>query len=125
MITHFKVSEDAKSVTWQQDGQLKAVSFEYKVEAYHIEYLNEVIVQSDARESGSRNLIIYNADGSVKARPEMPKLKHEVGGAYAIWFAQGKREQTVVLMTDEYKPYDTACTFDLETYQFFKFHPTQ
>lgn len=125
MITNFKVSEDSKIVSWKNEEQLKKIVFECRVEAYYIEYLDEVIVQSDARESGSSNLIIYNADGSVKARPQMPQLKHEVGGVYAIWFAQGKRAQTLVLMTDEYKPYDTACTFDLETHEFSKFHPTK
>lgn len=125
MITNFKLSEDYKTVFWQNDGQEITLSFQRDVTAYHIEYLNEVIVQSAPQESGRNNLIIYNADGSVKARPDMPKLKHGVGGVYSIWFAQGKRQQTVVLMSDEFSPYDTACTFDLETYEFSNFHPTK
>lgn len=125
MITNFNVSEDKKIVSWEHKGQTKELRFQYEVFANHIEYLDKIIVQSNARESGSKNLAIYNADGSVKARPEMPNLKCEVGGVYSVWFDRGNRKQTVVLMTDEFSPYDTACTFDLETYEFCDFHPTK
>lgn len=125
MITNFKVSEDRKTVFWENAGQPIHFIFQYKAFANHIEYLDEVIIQSDVRESGEQNLAIYNADGSVKARPEMPKLKHGVGGVYSVWFDQGKRQQTAILMTDEFSPYETACTFDLETHTFSNFHPTK
>ena len=125
MITNFKVSPDRLLVSWDDNGNSIVLHFKHKAFANHIEYLNEVIIQSDARESGSRNLAIYTADGKIKARPEMPKLKHEVGGVYSVWFDQDNRYQTVVLMTDEFNPYETACTFDLETYEFSKFHPTK
>jgi hypothetical protein len=125
MITNFKVSPDRLQVSWKNEDKAIRLEFKYKASANHIEYLDEVIIQSDARESGSRNLAIYTADGVIKARPEMPALKHEVGGVYSVWFDQGNRYQTVVLMTDEFSPYDTACTFDLETYKFSKFHPTK
>jgi hypothetical protein len=125
MITKFNVSEDQKTVFWKNEGNVITLTFQYGTFANHIEYLDEVIIQSDVRESGEQNLAIYNADGSLKARPEMPVLKHSVGGVYSVWFDQGKRQQTVVLMTDEFSPYDTACTFDLETHAFFNFHPTK
>jgi hypothetical protein len=125
MITNFKVSPDRLQVSWEDEGKAIVLHFKYKAFANHIEYLDEVIIQSDARESGSRNLAIYTADGVEKARPEMPALKHEVGGVYSVWFDQGNRYQTVVLMTDEFNPHETACTFDLETYEFSKFHPTK
>lgn len=125
MITNFKVSDDRRTVSWQNDGQEVKLLFQYKAFANHIEYLDEVIVQSDVYESGKTNLAIYNADGSVKARPEMPKRKSEVAGVYSVWFDQGNRYQTVVLISDEFNPYQTACTFDLETYEFSNFHPTK
>ena len=125
MITNFKVSEDRKTVSWKNEEQAINFVFQYKAFANHIEYLNEVIIQSDVRESGEQNLAIYNANGSIKARPAMPILKHGVGGVYSVWFDQGNRKQTVVLMTDEFSPYETACTFDLETYEFSNFHPTK
>ena len=125
MITNFKVSEDRKTVSWENEGQPISFAFQYKAFANHIEYLDAVIIQSDVRESGEQNLAIYNANGSVKVRPEMPALKHGVGGVYSVWFDQGNRQQTVVLMTDEFRPYETACTFDLETYEFSNFHPTK
>jgi hypothetical protein len=124
MITAFKVSSDEKTVTWQHDGQAVRFDFRYSVFANHIEYLDEVIIHSNVQESGERNLAIYKADGSLKCQPAMPKLKLEVGGVYAVWFVQGKKQVTVVLHSDEYRPYDTACTFDLETCKFTKFHPT-
>jgi hypothetical protein len=125
MITNFQVSADKKSVSWESNGDSIILNFQYKAFANHIEYLDKVIVQSDAWESGSSNLAIYNADGSVRARPEMPSLKHEVGGVYSVWFIQERRQRIVVPMTDEFSPYETACTFDLETYEFFDFHPTK
>lgn len=125
MITNFKVSEDEKTVSWENEGRAKRLLFEYPVAANHIVYLDEVIVQSDTRENGETNLAIYKADGLVKVRPEMPKRKHKVAGVYAVWFGQGKKRVPVVLLSDEYRPYDTACTFDLETHQFFDFHPTK
>jgi hypothetical protein len=125
MITNFKVSPDRLQVLWKNGHQAIALDFKYKAFANHIEYLDEVIIQSDARERGSRNLTIYTADGVEKTRPEMLALKHEVGGVYSVWFDQGNRYQTVVLMTDEFSPYETTCTFDLETYKFSKFHPTK
>ena len=125
MITDFKVSSDEKLISWTSNGQLQELDFKYPVAANHIEYLDKVLVQSDTLESGEKNLTIYNPDGSIAARPEMPKLKHRVDGVYAVWFGQGKRDVTVVLLTDEYAPYDTACTFNLEKYTFSKFHPTK
>lgn len=124
MITDFKVSLDRLLVSWKNDGKAIAMHFEHKAFANQIEYLDEVIIHSDARESGEQNLALYNADGTLKVRPNMPKLEHKVHGVYAVWFVQGERQQQVVLLSDEYKPYDTGCTFDLETHRFFKFHPT-
>ena len=125
MITNFKVSEDEKTVSWENDGQIQEMRFQYSVLANHIEYLDKVVIQSDVRESGRTNLAIYNPDGSLEVRPEMPELKHKVGGVYALWFMQGRKQQTAVLMSNEFSPYDTACTFDLETYKFSDFHPTK
>ena len=125
MITNFKVCKDEKRISWKSNGQLLEFNFKYPVAANHNEYLDQVLVQSDALESGEKNLTIYNPDGSIAARPEMPKLKHRVDGVYAVWFGQGKKEVTVILLTDEYAPYDTACTFNLEKYTFSKFHPTK
>lgn len=124
MITNFKVSEDRKVVSWHHNAREMKFKFHFPVYANHIEYLNEVIIHSDVRESDETNLALYREDGSLKARPQMPKLKHKVDGIYSVWFVQGERQQTVVLLTDESKPYDTACTFDLETHRFSKFHST-
>ncbi|WP_167855510.1 hypothetical protein [Hymenobacter fodinae] len=55
----------------------------------------------------------------------MPKLRHPVHGVYAIWFEQHQRQQTVLLLTDEYTPYDTTCTFDVESHAFSNIHPTK
>jgi hypothetical protein len=125
MITNFKVSNDRKKVTWDNDGKLVAFEFEYPVSAHHIDYLDEVLIHSSTKEDDAKNLAIYYSNGILKARPNMPKLKHEVSGVYSVWFEQGQKQITVVLLSDEYNPYDTACSFDLETYKFLKFHPTK
>lgn len=124
MITKFKVNEERRLVTWEHDGGEIEFVFQYPVYANHIEQLDEVIIHSSVQESGERNLALYRANGSLKARPDMPKLANKVEGVYAVYFGQGKKQVPVVLLCEEYKPYDTGCTFDLETHKFLKFHPT-
>lgn len=134
MITNFRADGTDKTysspgygkvVSWQHDGKQVRFEFQHEVSAYHIEYLNEVLIQAWVNDFPQENLFIYHADGTLKAQPAMPKLKHEVDGVYAVWFEQGKKQVTVVLHSEEYSPYDTACTFDLETHEFSKFHPTK
>jgi hypothetical protein len=91
-----------------------------------VEYLNEVLLLADVWEAGQRVFTIYRADGTVKARPGLPNYPADVGGIYSIWYDQGQRKQTILLFSNHFKPYDTACDFDLETYEyeFSNFHPT-
>jgi hypothetical protein len=96
-----------------------------KFSAHHLKYLDAVLVLAELWGAGERVFTIYRADGSVKGRPGLPKLRHEVGSIYSIWYNQGQRKQTVVLLTDEFSPYETACDFNLETYEFSNFHPTK
>ena len=124
MINNFNISQDKRNVSWQYDGQLVEFNYAHPVYANHIEYLKEVIIHSSVRESGEQNLALYKEDGSLKVRPQMPKRQPKVNGVYAVWFVQGQRQQTVVLLSEEFKPYDTACTFDLETHRFSNFHRT-
>ncbi|WP_167855511.1 hypothetical protein [Hymenobacter fodinae] len=56
MITDFRVG--AKVVTWQHAGQWVKLTFRYTVAAHHIQHLDEVLIQSDVRENGSRNLTL-------------------------------------------------------------------
>lgn len=125
MITQFNVSEDKRKVSWSNNGQPVALTYEYPVEANQVTQFDEVIVQSDVRENGAKNLTIYRADGTIKAQPDMPVLKHSVQGVYAVWFVPNERYVTVILLTEEFSPYDTACTFDLEKHTFSKFHPSR
>ena len=124
VITDLKITKDKKLISWNFEGRLHQVQFTYPVLANHVVLLNEVIVQADVREFGEQNLLLFRADGSVKTRPEMPKLKHKVHGVYAVWFVPDELKLTVVLISDECKLYDTACTFDLKTHRFTNFHPT-
>lgn len=124
MITDFSVGKEEKTVSWKSEGEQHKLQYTYPVLVNHVVLLDEVIVQADVREFGEQNLFLHRADGSIKARPEMPKLKHKVHGVYAVWFVPDEIKLTVVLISDEYKPYDTACTFDLKTHRFSKFRPT-
>jgi hypothetical protein len=123
-MTNFKVSEDRKTVSWKDGEKLLKFKFQYPVSAHHIKYLDKVLIHSSTDETGETNLAIYDPDGTMISRPPMPTLKHKVFGVYSVWFEQNQRKITVVLLSDEYVPYDTACSFDLETYEFSKFHPT-
>jgi hypothetical protein len=125
MITDLRLRPDKQTVTWENGSQLVTLAFGYEVRHLHIEYLNEVLVLRETWGDGERTITIYHADGTVKARPGLPKLRHAVGGIYSIWYEQGQRKQTVVLLTDEFSPYETACDFDLETHEFSNFHPTK
>jgi hypothetical protein len=125
MITNLHLSPDKQTVTWENGSQPVTLAFGYEVRPHHIEYLNEVLVLRETWGDGERTITIYHADGTVKARPGLPKLRHAVGGIYSIWYEQGQRKQTVVLLTDEFSPYETACDFDLETHEFSNFHPTK
>ncbi|MGI4874071.1 MAG: hypothetical protein ACRYFX_23170 [Janthinobacterium lividum] len=124
MLTNLALSADKQTVTWENDEQPVHLAFDYPVRPHHIEYLNTVLILRESWGNGERVFTIYHADGSVKARPGLPKRPHQVGGIYSIWYNQGQRKQTVVLFSDEFKPWDTACDFDLETYEFSNFHPT-
>ena len=125
MITNFKVSDNRKKVTWKNEGKPVVFEFKHPVSAHQIVYLDEILIHSSTKEDGEKNLAIYHSDGTIKARPTMPKLKEEVSGIYSVWFDPGQKQITVVLLSDEYAPYDTACTFNLETHKFSKFHPTK
>ena len=101
-ITNFTISErDAtgpdspmgKVVSWEYEGQQIAFAFEHRVAAYHVEYLDEVLIQAWVNEFPRANLFIYRADGRLKAQPAMPKRPHEVGGVYAS--ARGPRLASV------------------------------
>jgi hypothetical protein len=80
MISHFEVSEDRKKVSWKHDGKPITFEFDYPVSAHHIEHLDEALAHFSTKEDGATNLAIYNADGTLKARPPMPMSKHEVRG---------------------------------------------
>ena len=134
VITDFRVKGNkntfsspgcGKVVTWQHNAKKVKFEFEHEVSAYHIEYLDEVLIQAWVNDFYKANLFIYHANGTLKARPAMPKLRHEVYGVYSVWFEQGKKQITMVLHCDEYQPYDTACTFNVETHAFSQFHPTK
>lgn len=114
-----------KTVEWLCDGTLISKPFKGDVCAYYVEPLNEVLVLADSEFDGPRNVFIYRADGTLRLNPQMPKLKSNVSGVYAIWFIAGKLQHEAVLLTNEFLPYDTGCTFDLEDGIFSNFHPTK
>ena len=125
MITNLRLSPDKQTIRWENGKQSVALALGYEARPHLLAYLNEVLVLRETWGAGERTITIYHADGTVKAHPALPKLRHAVGGIYSIWYEQGKRKQTVVLLTEEFSPYETACDFDLETHEFSNFHPTK
>ena len=114
-------------VQWCWGNNKYQLVFERPVTAYLAHHRNEVVVLGDTEEFGSRNIVIYMANAKIRARPDMPsvELGREVQGAYAMWFRDNMDLQEVILLCDRYDPYDTGCTFNLETATFTNFHPAR
>ncbi|WDE03670.1 hypothetical protein SG34_020120 [Thalassomonas viridans] len=124
MIKNFIKNEELGEVLWDFNGKKIEKKFRKRIQAELIADKNFVVVIANHKEVGNRNLFIYDEAGNIKSNPEMPKLTLPVEGVYSIWFVPGKEEQKVVLLTDENSPFDTACTFNLNTGVFSKFHRT-
>lgn len=114
-----------KAVEWMCNGRHISKPFKGEVFAYHVEPLNEVLILADSCFNGPRNVFVYYADGALRLNPEMPNLKSSVNGVYAIWFVAGNLQHEAVLLTNEFSPYDTGCTFDVRDGAFSNFHPSK
>ena len=124
-ITKLHVDESNKQVPWVSNGSIVIKTFSGEVFAYLIDELDEVLILADSMFDGPENLFIYNGDGGERLNPAMPTINNPVDGIYSIWFVKGLMKQEVILLSEEYSPYDTGCTFDLETGDFSNFHPSK
>ena len=124
-----KITDLAQSkngnVTWSYNSAEITKTFKGDIFAYLIDFRNEILILADSSFDGPKNLFIYNADGTIRLNPTMPTLKKLVQGVYAVWFVEGETQLEVVLITEEYAPYDTGCTFNLCDGSFSNFHPTK
>ena len=117
---------DDKKVKWVYNDNKAEISFSKKIfQAVYLEELHQFLIIADYREVGSNNLFIYDPDGGIAARPEMPELGTTVDGVYAIWYMAGKTDQTVVLLTPDQANYETKCNFSLRDYSFSDFSLTK
>lgn len=123
-ILNFKILSDTE-IGWICDNKEVNLSFTHPVRCYHIQHRDEVVVVGDTNEFGPKNLIVYSADGTVRARPKMPVLDKPVEGVYSVWFVEGKDKQNTILLSDNYAPYDTGCIVDFSTCEFSDFHPAK
>jgi len=124
-ITKLNIDESNKQISWVSNGTIVIKAFGGEIFAYLIDELDEVLVLADSTFDGPNNLFIYNGDGSERLNPVMPALKKPVDGVYAIWFVKGLMKQEVILLSEEYSPYNTGCTFDLKAGVFSNFHPSK
>ncbi|WP_444919811.1 hypothetical protein ACJJID_12785 [Microbulbifer sp. CnH-101-G] len=125
MIKDFVRDEKNGEVKWVSDGVLISKKYNNKIQAELIVDQNRVLVVSDHKESGPQNLCIYDEKGEVVLKPMMPKLNNSVDGVYSVWFIPGSKIQKVVLLTDEYSPFDTVCNLNINTGEFSDFHRTK
>lgn len=125
MIKDFKRDEKNGVVEWKSDGVLISKKYNNRIQAELIADQNRVLIVSDHKESGPQNLCIYDENGEVVLKPLMPELSSPVDGIYSIWFVPCGDVQKVILLTDEYSPFDTACNLNILTGEFFYFHRTK
>lgn len=123
-ILNFKINEK-KNVSWEYLNNKIELSFNYPIEAHLFDERNVVVVIADIKDAGSNNLFVYNANGEIKINPEMPELNSQVEGVYTMFYKPNSIKQEVVLISEAYSPYDTACTFDIASGNFSNFHPTK
>lgn len=117
---------DDKKVRWVHNDSEAEISFSRNIfQAVYLERFHQFLIIADYREVGKNNLFIYDADGEIIARPEMPDLNTTVDGVYAIWYVAGKTEQTIVLLTPDQANYETKCNFSLLDYSFSDFSLTK
>lgn len=117
---------DDKTVKWVYNGSEVNLSFLRKIfQIEFMESLQQILVIADYREVGERNLFIYDINGKIIANPAMPDIGTTVDGVYAIWYIEGKKDQTVVLLTPQNKNYETKCNFSLIDFTFSDFMLTK
>lgn len=123
-VYNFKFDNE-KKISWLYEGEEKKLLFKYPVEVFLIKERNEILVIADIKETGNNNLTIYKADSSVRIKPKMPSLSKPVLGVYSIFYIKGSENLDTILDSKEFFPYDTGCTFNINTGEFTDFHPSK
>ena len=61
MISNFKIDTSEKNISWLNDGLIINKRFKMKVfQVVEIKFLNQVLIISDYRETGEKNMFIYD-----------------------------------------------------------------
>ncbi len=124
-VQKFSFDKNTGIAEWEYNGQRVSKTFSGETLAYYASNLDQVLVVADPQINGPNNIFIYNPGGTLNMRPNMPTLSKPVNGVYAVWFIDNNIEQETILLSGEYNPYDTGCTFNLKTGQFYNFHPSK
>lgn len=119
-VENFKVVPN-KGVEW---GDV-FIPFTGGIEAIFIHHRCEIVLIGDSRLHGIDNLFIYCKKGTLRLRPKIFIENMDLKGVYTMWYKKGDDLQTIILESDFYSPYDTACTLDLRTGDIGTCHPSK
>ena len=124
MISNLKVDSSGRNISWMHSNLTISKSFKMKVfQVLEIKFLNQILIISDCKENGEKNMFIYNENGYCIANPKMPSS--EFYGVYSIWYRDNNKLQTVVLLSNDNTSYEKKCEFNLENYVFSNFSETK
>lgn len=124
MISNLKVDSSGRNISWMHSNLTISKSFKMKVfQVVEIKFLNQILIISDCKENGEKNMFIYNENGYCIANPKMPSS--EFYGVYSIWYRDNNKLQTVVLLSNDNTSYEKKCEFNLENYVFLNFSETK
>ncbi|PXZ03968.1 hypothetical protein [Gilliamella apicola] len=124
MISNLKVDSSGRNISWMHSNLTISKSFKMKVfQVVEIKFLNQILIISDCKENGEKNMFIYNENGYCIANPKMPSS--EFYGVYSIWYRDNNKLQTVVLLSNDNTSYEKKCEFNLENYVFSNFSETK
>lgn len=124
MISNFKIDTSEKNISWLNEGLIINKRFKMKVfQVVEIKFLNQLLIISDYRETGEKNMFIYDQNGNCISNPNMPS--EEFYGVYSIWYIDNNKLQTIVLLSNDNCCQEKKCIFNLETYAFSNFSLTK
>ena len=124
MISNLTVDCSGRNISWMNCNSTISKNFKMKVfQVVEIKFLNQILIISDYKENGEKNMFIYDENGYCIANPKMPSS--EFYGVYAIWYRDNNKLQTVVLLSNANSSYEKKCMFNLETYVFSNFSETK
>jgi len=96
-ITNLQTSQDSKAISWSYGSASITKSYRFPVACANV--LNDghgVAVVESIEESGPRNAVVINGDGSERCRIASPLPEHETQGFADMYYVAGELTAIVV-----------------------------